>query len=97
MLRAAVGFACSVLVLACALPLRVFLEVGEFDNNLDDAFGDGMHDWVAANQAMAAALAAKTYHHRFLYGLDAGHVAGRVLRLTLPDTLRWLWHGYPIE
>lgn len=78
-------------------PLRVFLEVGEHDNNLDDAYGDGMHDWVAANQAMAAALAAKTYHYRFLYGLDAGHVDGRVLRQTLPDTLRWLWRGYPIE
>lgn len=78
-------------------PLRVFLEVGEHDNNLDDAYGDGMHDWVAANQAMAAALAAKTYHYRYLYGLDAGHVDGRVLRQTLPDTLRWLWRGYPIE
>ncbi|HWB80888.1 MAG TPA: alpha/beta hydrolase-fold protein [Nannocystaceae bacterium] len=78
-------------------PLRVFLEVGEHDNNLDDAYGDGMHDWVAANEAMAAALAAKTYHYRYLYGLDAGHVDGRVLRQTLPDTLRWLWRGYPIE
>lgn len=78
-------------------PLRVFLEVGEHDNNLDDAYGDGMHDWVAANEAMAAALAAKTYHYRYLFGLDAGHVDGRVLRQTLPDTLRWLWRGYPIE
>ena len=75
-------------------PLRVFLEVGEHDNDLDDVYGDGMHDWVAANQAMAAALAAKTYHYRFLYALDAGHVDGRVLRQTLPDTLRWLWRGY---
>jgi enterochelin esterase family protein len=79
------------------LPLRVFLEVGELDNNLDDVFGDGMHDWVAANEAMAAALAAKTYHYRYLYGVDAGHVDGRVLRQTLPDTLRWLWRGYPSE
>ena len=79
------------------LPLRVFLEVGEHDNNLDDAFGDGMHDWVAANEAMAAALAAKTYHYRYVYALDAGHVDGRVLRQTLPETLRWLWAGYPID
>jgi enterochelin esterase-like enzyme len=76
-------------------PLRVFLEVGEHDVNLDGVYGDGMHDWVAANQAMAAALAAKTYHYRFLFALDAAHVDGRVLRQTLPDTLRWLWRGYP--
>jgi enterochelin esterase family protein len=79
------------------LPLRVFLQVGEFDNNLDDVFGDGMHDWVAANEAMAAALAAKTYHYRYLYSIEAGHVDGRVLRQTLPETLRWLWRGYPSE
>ncbi|MBC8069329.1 MAG: enterobactin esterase [Deltaproteobacteria bacterium] len=79
------------------LPLRVFLEVGQYDFNLDDAFGDGMHDWVAANEAMAAALAAKTYHYRYLYALEAGHVDDRVLRQTLPDTLRWLWRGYPID
>lgn len=75
-------------------PLRVFLEVSEHDNNLDGTYMDGMHDWVAANQAMAAALAAKTYHYRFLYALNAGHVDGKVTRQTLPDTLRWLWRGY---
>jgi enterochelin esterase-like enzyme len=79
------------------LPLRVFLEVGENDLNLDEAFGDGMHDWVAANEAMAAALAAKTYHYRYVYALEADHVDSRVLRQTLPDTLRWLWHGYPVD
>lgn len=78
-------------------PLRVYLEVGEHDNNLDGAFGDGMHDWVAANEAMAAALAAKTYHYRYHYAVDAGHVDGRVLRQTLPDNLRWLWRGYPSD
>lgn len=78
-------------------PLRVFLEVGEFDNNLNDTFGDGMHDWVEANQKMASALAAKSYHYRFLYALGAGHVDDNVLGQTLPDTLRWLWRGYPID
>jgi enterochelin esterase family protein len=80
-----------------AKPLRVFLEVGENDNNLDDKYGDGMHDWVAANRAMAAALTARGYHQRFLYALDAGHVDRRVVRQTLPDALRWLWRGYPIR
>ncbi|MBK6917205.1 MAG: enterobactin esterase [Deltaproteobacteria bacterium] len=79
------------------LPLRVFLEVGENDLNLDGNFGDGMHDWVAANYAMAAALAAKTYHYRFVFAQAAGHVDGRVLRQTLPETLRWLWRGYPVD
>lgn len=81
---------------AAEKPLRVFLEVGQNDNNLDDRFGDGQHDWVVANQRMAAALAARTYHYRFLYALDAGHGDARVLRQTLPDALRWLWRGYPI-
>ena len=75
-------------------PLRVFLEVGENDLDLNGAFGDGMHGWVEANDAMAAALAAKTYHYRYLYALGAGHVDGNVLRQTLPDTLRWLWVSY---
>jgi enterochelin esterase-like enzyme len=77
-------------------PLRVFLEVGENDLNLDGSFGDGMHDWVAANRAMAAALAAKGYHYRFLFAENAGHVDGGVLAETLPETLEWLWRGYPI-
>jgi enterochelin esterase family protein len=76
------------------LPLRVFLEVGENDNNLDATFGDGMHDWRVANSRMSAALAAKGYHQRFVYALNAGHVDGHVLAQTLPETLLWLWQGY---
>ena len=78
-------------------PLRVFLEVGESDLDLNKNYGDGMHGWVAANEAMAAALAAKSYHYRYLFAKNAGHVDGKVLRQTLPETLRWLWVGYPIE
>ena len=78
-------------------PLRVFLEVGEWDLDLNANFGDSMHAWVEANNAMAAALAAKTYHYRYLFAQNAGHVDGKVLSQTLPDTLRWLWVGYPIE
>lgn len=80
-----------------AKPLRVFLEVGEHDNNLDDTYGDGMHDWVAANRAMASALTAQGYHQRFLFAQGAGHVDRRVVRQTLPETLLWLWRGYPIR
>jgi enterochelin esterase-like enzyme len=76
-------------------PLRVFLEVGENDNDLDAKFGDGMHNWMTANKAMAAQLGAKGYHYRFEYALGATHVDGRVLRQTLPEALLWLWRGYP--
>jgi enterochelin esterase-like enzyme len=78
-----------------AKPLRVFLEVGENDNNLDAQFGDGMHNWMTANKAMAAQLGAKGYHYRFEYALGATHVDGRVLRQTMPEALLWLWRGYP--
>ena len=78
-------------------PLRVFLEVGENDLNLDGSFGDKMHNWVTANKAMAKALAAKSYHYRFLFAAGASHCDGRVMDQTLPETLLWLWRGYPIK
>lgn len=76
-------------------PVRVFLEVGQNDNNLDAKFGDGMHDWVAANKAMASVMKAKGWAYRFDYALAAGHVDRAVVRQTLPETLVWLWAGYP--
>ncbi len=79
---------------AAAKPLRVFLEVGQNDNNQDGQNGDGMHNWVTANQRMSDALAAKGYHYRFLYAQGAGHVDGNVIGQTLPETLMWLWRGY---
>lgn len=78
-----------------AKPLRVYLEVGENDNNLDAKYGDMMHDWVKANRSMAAVLKAKGYHYRFEFAAAAGHVDGRVVRQTLPEALAWLWRGYP--
>lgn len=75
-------------------PIRVQLEVGEKDNNLDPNYKDGMHDWVAANRAMAKVLAQKGYHYRFDFAEDAGHVDRRVVRQTLPKVLAWLWRGY---
>ncbi|MFT5355190.1 MAG: enterochelin esterase family protein [Polyangiales bacterium] len=78
-------------------PLRVFLQVGENDLNLDGRFGDDQHDWVAANRAMAAAFAAQDYHYRFVFSEGARHCDGGVIGQTLPETLRWLWQGYPIN
>ena len=77
-------------------PLRVWLEVGENDNGStrDEA---SLHNWVLANQRMAAALKARGYPYRYVFAQGAGHVDGRVLRQTLPDALVWLWQGYSIK
>jgi enterochelin esterase-like enzyme len=81
-------------------PLRVFLTVGENDNNLDSDprfNNDMMHNWMTANKMLAAALKAKGYHYRFLFARGAGHCDDRVQAETLPETLLWMWRGYPIE
>jgi enterochelin esterase family protein len=77
-------------------PLRVWLEVGENDNGStrDEA---SLHNWVLANQRMAAALKARGYPYRYVFAQGAGHVDGRVLRQTLPSALEWLWQGYPVK
>lgn len=74
-------------------PLRVFLHVGENDLGAGEPEGTH-HNWIMANQRMAAALAAKGYHYRFVYAEGSGHCDAGVLRQTLPDTLRWMWRGY---
>jgi enterochelin esterase-like enzyme len=76
-------------------PLRIWLEVSENDNGskLDEA---SLHNWVMANQRMAAALKAKGYAYRYVFAQAAGHTDGRVTRQTLPAALEWLWQGYPL-
>lgn len=76
-------------------PLRVALEVGENDLNWNTPT-DMRRDWQDANRRMAAALAARGYHYRFVYARGAGHIDAAVLEQTLPGTLEWLWAGYPI-
>lgn len=74
-------------------PLRIWLHVSENDNGAksDEA---SYHNWVLANQRMAAALKAKGYIYRYVYAEAAGHTDGRVTRQTLPGALEWLWQGY---
>jgi enterochelin esterase-like enzyme len=76
-----------------AKPLRVWLEVSENDNGSkrDEA---SLHNWVMANQRMAAALKAKGYQYRYVFAKGAGHTDGKVTRQTLPEALEWLWQGY---
>jgi enterochelin esterase-like enzyme len=76
-----------------AKPIRIWLEVGENDNGSkrDEA---SLHNWVMANQRMAAALKAKGYQYQYVYCLGAGHVDRKAVGQTLPGALAWLWAGY---
>jgi enterochelin esterase family protein len=76
-------------------PLRVFLEVGSEDNGASSP-ASGFRNWVLANQGMAAALAAKAYHYRFIYAEGGRHCDTNAIAETLPDAMLWLWRGYPI-
>lgn len=77
-------------------PLRVFLSASEMDNHYMDA--ESTHfNWLLANQHMAAALKAKGYHYRYVFAKGAGHCDAKVRKATLPETLRWMWRGYPLK
>jgi iron(III)-enterobactin esterase len=76
-------------------PIRIWMEVGDRDLLNPNVMRDNMHDWVAANNRMAAVLRAKGYHYQYLYALNAGHVDGQARKQTLPEALEWLWQGYP--
>jgi enterochelin esterase family protein len=67
--------------------IRVFLQDGSGD--LDNLHGN----WPLANQEMAAALKFANYDYKFEFG-DGGH-NGKHGGAILPDSLRWLWRGYP--
>jgi enterochelin esterase family protein len=75
-------------------PLRVWLEVAEHDAGATNTEAS-MHNWIIANQKMAAALMAQGYHTHFDYALGAMHNDPKVWDQTLPTALEWLWRGYP--
>ena len=74
-------------------PIRVWLHVSENDNG-HDRDEASLHNWVMANQRMAAELKAKGYDYRYVFAKAAGHTDGRVTKQTLPGALEWLWQGY---
>ncbi|MGI4735157.1 MAG: alpha/beta hydrolase [Janthinobacterium lividum] len=74
-------------------PLRVWLEVSAQDIGADRDEAS-LHNWVLANQRLAAALQAKGYPCHYVFAQGAGHVDARVTRQTLPDALSWLWQDY---
>jgi iron(III)-enterobactin esterase len=75
-------------------PLRIWLQVGDKDNGWEYEEGT-YHNWVLANQRMAAALKAKGYHYEYVFCQGAGHVDRKAVAQTLPEALSWLWQGYP--
>ena len=75
-------------------PLRIWMQGGENDLHSKDPEAS-YHNWVLANQRMAAALKARGYHYRFVFCKGAGHVDRKAVAQTLPDALEWLWRGYP--
>ncbi len=75
-------------------PIRIWMEVGDRDLFNPNAMRDNMHDWVLANERMAAVLAAKGYHYQFLFAQNAGHVDHKAKEQTLPEALEYVWQGY---
>ena len=80
-----------------AKPIRIWMEVGDRDNYNPNIMRDNMHDWVLANENMAAALANKNYHYQFVFAKNAGHTDKKVKQQTLPEALQYLWQGYPAD
>lgn len=77
-------------------PLRIWMQVGQNDNQSMSSEA-GLHNWVMANQRMAAVLKAKGYHYQFVFSKGAGHVDRNAVNETLPQALVWLWKGYPTK
>ncbi len=76
-------------------PIRYWFEAGDHDLFYPvAALHDGMHDWVLANERMAAVLAAKGYHYQFVLARDAGHGDKPTTAQTLPEALEYVWRGY---
>ncbi len=79
-----------------AKPLRIWLQVGDHDNGWNKPEAS-YHNWVMANDRMAAVLKAKNYQYRYVMCKGAGHVDGKAVGQTLPGAMLWLWEGYPVK
>ena len=71
-------------------PIRVWMHVSERDNRYWDQ-EETWHNWVLANERMAAAFKAKGYQYQYVYSRDSGHTDRAVIAATLPEALEWLW------
>ena len=75
-------------------PIRIWMEVGDFDLYNPNVMRDNMHDWVLANENLARALATKGYHYQFVFAQNAGHVDRATRLQTLPEALEYVWQDY---
>jgi len=75
-------------------PIRIWMEVGDRDLLNPNTMRDDMHDWVLANERMAAVLKKKHYAYQFVFARNAAHVERSVREQTLPEALEWVWQGY---
>ncbi len=75
-------------------PIRIWMEVGDKDLLNPNLMRDGMHDWVLANERMAAVLAAKGYAYQFVFARNARHCDGSMKQQLLPEALEYVWRGY---
>jgi iron(III)-enterobactin esterase len=94
-LRGAWEYHATLIPNAALKPIRVWMEVGGNDNG-STATEDSFHNWVLANQHMAAALKAKGYHYRYVFAEEARHTDANVIYQTLPQALEYIWAGYPL-
>ena len=69
------------------VPLRVFLQGGTHDNNLD------VGDWWIGNQAMQRSLEFSGYEVKHAWG-EGGHNSKHATSV-FPDAMRWLWKDWP--
>jgi enterochelin esterase-like enzyme len=88
------GFHETLIPSAARKPIRLWMEVGDRDLFNPNVMRDDMHDWVVANERMAAALAGTGYPYQFVFARNAGHCERSVKQQTLPEALEWLWKGY---
>ncbi len=75
--------------------IRIWMEVGDRDLYNPNVMRDNMHDWVLANEKMAAVLAEKGYHYQFVFAKNAVHVDRPTRQQTLAEALEYLWQDYP--
>jgi enterochelin esterase-like enzyme len=75
-------------------PIRIWMEVGDRDLLNPNVMRDNMHDWVAANNQMAAVVKGKGYRYQYIFAVNAGHVDRAVRDQTLPEALEWAWQAY---
>ena len=88
------GYHESLIAQSAPKPIRIWMEVGDKDLFNPNVMRDNMHDWVEANNHMAAVLRARGYHYQYAFALNAGHVDSAARNQTYAEAYEWVWQGY---